>query len=68
MKKTLLGVGTLVLGGSAFGQVTNSPSAVASTITSSVGSAYDIAITIAVSVIAIGAVVAFIRKGLRARM
>jgi hypothetical protein len=65
MKRVLVVVGVWIVGDSVVvGQVTNSPSAVASTITSSVGSAYDIGIGIVVSVIAIGAVLAFVKRGL----
>ncbi len=48
--------------------MTNTASSVTAAITSAVGTAYDTAITIAVAAIAIGAVIYFIRKGLKARM
>jgi hypothetical protein len=48
--------------------MTNTAAGVASTITASVSTAYDTAIGIAVAAIAIGAVIYFVRKGLKARM
>jgi hypothetical protein len=47
--------------------MTNTASSVAGAITGSVSSAYDTAITIAVATIAIGMVIYFVRKGLKAR-
>ena len=53
---------------SVWAQPTNTPAGVASVIDSGVSAAYDTAITIGVAVMAIGAVIFFVRKGLKARM
>ena len=63
-----LALAVLAFGDSAMAQLTNTPAGVSSTITSGVGGAYDVAVGIGVSIMAIGAVIWAVRKGLKARM
>lgn len=53
--------------GRAGAQVTNTPTGVTTTLTTSLGAAYDTAITIGVATIAIGFVVYMVRKGIKPR-
>ena len=68
-RKLALAVGAVVAGaGDLLAQPTNTPAGIAHTINTPISAAYDTAITISVAVMAIGAVIFFVRKGLKARM